>query len=162
MFLCPPGLDIEWIQSEYTVPEEQEDDQNIVIRVGDTEKQMGFHLSLTARELGGGDGKASEGQDFSGVPVTVEVPRDAVGLHNISLRDIIIRDASVESRLQKFKLEVGIVERGVYFDSGNSTERVANVTIESADGMVHVVCLLCGYLKYSTRFCRGDCSSVRE
>ena len=134
MCCCLTDLEVGWVADQYIVPEDDESKQNIMIRVG-TRIQNPLHLRLTATETPGLDAphQATAGQDFTEETVVVAVPGNTFQEYSVSIADVIIDDKRVESLFQNFTLRVEIVEEGIYFDSDNTTERTAEISIEDDD-----------------------------
>ena len=141
VFFYSAGVEIDFTQSVYTVPEDDKDNQVVTLIIKNSVTVQGpiplrlTAMGLTLPEVDEAE-RATPGQDFHVESIDAEIPPGAVGMFNISLRSIIIDDSTVENHIQRFSLMVEITDSRAFFDSDNSTRKTAVVAFESDDGRI--------------------------
>ena len=114
-FFYSAGVEIDFTQSVYTVPEDDKDNQVVTLIIKNNVTVQGpiplrfTAMCLTLPVVDEAE-RATPGQDFHVESIDAEIPPGAIGMFNISLRSIIIDDSTVENHIQRFSLMVEITE----------------------------------------------------
>ena len=134
-------------QPEYTIDENELDEQQNFIAINVPQTEQPFNLLLTGMEYTGDideEMKATPNVDFKTETFAVEIPAmKEAGPYKISLEDIIIDDNTVElNEIEKFVLHGEGQEDSICFmDQGGSdcmSTTTKDITINDTDCKLHI------------------------